>query len=71
ERMIMGGATPTDAPLTLPTHSVPASLAGAPFLQGRELGVVNIGGAGLLTVDGETLELDFRDGAYVPMGSVE
>lgn len=71
ERMIMGGATPTETPLSLPTHSVPASLAGAPFLQGRELGIVNIGGAGTVTVDGEVLELGFRDGAYVPMGSVD
>jgi len=69
ERMIMGGATPAGTPLTLPTHSEPPSLAGAPFLQARELGVVNIGGAGSITVDGETVELCFRDGLYVPMGS--
>lgn len=69
ERMIMGGATPAGTPLSLPTHSEPPSLAGAPFLQARELGVVNIGGAGSITVDGETIELGFRDGLYVPMGS--
>jgi 4-deoxy-L-threo-5-hexosulose-uronate ketol-isomerase len=69
ERMIMGGATPTGTPLALPTHSEPPSLAGAPFLQARELGVVNIGGGGSITVDGETVELGFRDGLYVPMGS--
>ena len=69
ERMIIGGATPAQTALTLPTHSEPPSLAGAAFLQARELGVVNIGAAGSITVDGETIELGFRDGLYVPMGS--
>lgn len=71
ERMIIGGATPAETALSLPTHSEPPSLAGAPFLQARELGVVNIGGAGSITVDGETVKLGFRDGLYVPMGSTD
>ncbi|WP_312219936.1 5-dehydro-4-deoxy-D-glucuronate isomerase [Brevundimonas sp.] len=71
ERMIIGGAMPTDAALSLPTHSEPPSLAGQPFLVARELGVVNIGGAGAVTVDGETLDLDFRDGLYIPMGAAD
>lgn len=71
ERMVLGGAMPIDGPLGLPTHSEPPSLAGQPFLVARELGVVNIGGAGSVTVDGETIDLDFRDGLYVPMGSAE
>ncbi|WP_426019591.1 5-dehydro-4-deoxy-D-glucuronate isomerase [Brevundimonas sp. DWR2-3-1b1] len=69
ERMIIGGATPAETALSLPTHSEPPSLAGAAFLQARELGVVNIGGAGSVTVDGETIDLGFRDGLYVPVGS--
>ena len=71
ERMVIGGATPAGAALALPTHSEPPSLAGAPFLQARELGIVNIGGAGSVTVDGETIELGYRDGLYAPMGSTE
>jgi 4-deoxy-L-threo-5-hexosulose-uronate ketol-isomerase len=71
ERMVIGGATPAGSVLTLPAQSEPPSLAGMPFLQGRELGVVNIGGAGSITVDGETIDLGFRDGLYVPMGSVD
>jgi len=71
ERMIIGGAMPTDAALSLPPHSEPPSLAGQPFLVARELGVVNIGGAGAVTVDGETLDLDFRDGLYIPMGAAD
>ena len=71
ERLIIGGAVPTDAPLSLPRHSEPASLAGKPFLHARELGVVNIGGAGSAIIDGETVRLGFRDGLYVPMGAAE
>ncbi len=71
ERLIIGGAVPTDAPLALPRHSEPASLAGKPFLHARELGVVNIGGAGSAIIDGETVRLGFRDGLYVPMGAAE
>ncbi len=71
ERMIIGGATPVGQTLVLPTHSEPESLAGKPFLQARELGVVNTGGAGSVRVDGETIPLGFRDGLYVPMGSAD
>ena len=71
ERLIIGGAVPTDAPLALPRHSEPASLAGKPFLHARALGVVNIGGAGSAIIDGETVRLGFRDGLYVPMGAAE
>ncbi|MGK2255852.1 MAG: 4-deoxy-L-threo-5-hexosulose-uronate ketol-isomerase, partial [Brevundimonas sp.] len=71
ERLIIGGAVPTDAPLALPRHSEPASLAGKPFLHARELGVVNIGGAGSAIIDDETVRLGFRDGLYVPMGAAE
>ncbi len=70
ERMVIGGAMPTDVAIALPHHSEPASLAGKPFLHARELGVVNIGpGAGRVVADGTTFELGFRDGLYLPMGT--
>lgn len=71
ERMVIGGATPTDAPLKMPAHSEPESQKGAPFCVARELGVVNIGAAGAITVDGVRTELAARDGLYIPMGSDE
>jgi 4-deoxy-L-threo-5-hexosulose-uronate ketol-isomerase len=68
ERFVVGGAMPINAnqPLTLPTQR-----GGAPFLERREVGVVNIGGPGRVTVDGAPFDLQPRDGLYVPKGSVE
>ncbi|CAN5412406.1 5-dehydro-4-deoxy-D-glucuronate isomerase [soil metagenome] len=71
ERMVIGGATPTDAPLKMPVHSEPESQKGQPFCVSRELGVVNTGGAGAITVDGVKTDLAARDGLYIPMGSTD
>jgi 4-deoxy-L-threo-5-hexosulose-uronate ketol-isomerase len=64
ERFVIGGAMPVARALTLPPQR-----GDAPFLVRRELGVVNVGGAGSVTADGERVELAPRDALYLPMGS--
>ena len=65
DRIVVGGALPEDGPLTL--HS-PDPLRSEYFLERRELGVVNVGEAGTVTVDGTPYPLAHRECLYVGTG---
>jgi len=66
ERTIVGSAVPVDAPLAL---EPPAELKSPAFCARRELGVVNVGGPGRVTVDGIVHPLEHRDALYVGRGT--
>ena len=66
DRVVLGGAVPTSAPLTL---AAPEALRARSFTERRELGVLNIGDPGTVTVDGVRHALGRRDVLYVGRGS--
>jgi 4-deoxy-L-threo-5-hexosulose-uronate ketol-isomerase len=66
ERMVVGGAMPTSVPLVL--DACPELTTG-PFLQERELGIINVGGPGRVTAESRAFEMKSRDGLYVPRGA--
>lgn len=66
DRLIVGGARPVN-PLTL---EVDEKIIGATHLmERRELGIINVGAAGTVAVDGETYDMSFKDGLYVGAGA--
>ena len=65
DRLIYGGAMPVEQALTLDSF---VELKADNFLDRRELGVINVGGPGYVTVDGERYDLDFKDALYVGCG---
>ncbi len=68
DRIIVGGICPVNETLSLEAgHELGVDY----FLERRELGVINVGGAGVVILDGEEYELDHKDGLYAGLGIKE
>ncbi len=65
DRLIVGGAVPVNEKLEL---SAIDPLRAPFFLWRRELGIINVGGAGTVEVDGKTFELDYKEALYLGKG---
>lgn len=68
DRAIIGSVVPTKGPLALEAGE---QLACEYFTERRELGVMNIGAGGAITVDGKKFTLDTKDVLYIGKGSRE
>lgn len=68
DRLIYGGAMPVEKTLVLETFH---ELKAEHFLDRRELGVINVGGDGIVTVDGVEYKMTFKEGLYVGCGKKE
>lgn len=68
DRIITGSAVPLKKVLHLTAGE---ELRAEYFLQRREMGVINIGGNGTITVDKKEYKLEHKDGMYLGMGVKE
>jgi 4-deoxy-L-threo-5-hexosulose-uronate ketol-isomerase len=66
DRIITGSATPVTKKLVLTAGD---ELRAEYFLQRREMGVINIGGNGKITIDGKVYPVAHREGMYIGMGA--
>ncbi len=68
DRYIAGGAFPVNEKLKLePIDALKADF----FLERRELGIINVGGKGKVTVEGQVYELGHKEALYVGRGNKE
>ncbi|MBD9644883.1 5-dehydro-4-deoxy-D-glucuronate isomerase [Pantoea sp. PNT02] len=68
DRIIIGGVMPVQKPVTI-GHEVGKQLGVSYFLERRELGVINIGGPGVIEVDGKSWEIGQQEALYVGQGA--
>lgn len=67
DRLIIGGAMPVNKQLKLETFRELGPEI-TYFLERREIGIINVGGSGIVTVDGVEYDLDYKEALYVGCG---
>ncbi len=67
DRAIVGSAVPVKKQLEL--KATKKEMAARYFAERREVGVINIGGKGAITVDGKTFDMDYKDALYIGKGA--
>lgn len=68
DRYIVGGAVPAKSDLKLEAID---PLKADYFLERRELGIINVGGKGSVTVDGKKFILDYKEALYIGRANKE
>ena len=66
DRIIFGGIKPVNESLKLEAGK---SMGVEYFLERREMGVINVGGEGIVSIDGEEFTLNNKDGLYIGKGN--
>lgn len=66
DRLIVGGVKPVAKAVVLKNEE---ELKSEFFLQRREMGVINVGGNGVITVDGKKYALGKKDCLYIGRGA--
>ncbi|MGG4395325.1 5-dehydro-4-deoxy-D-glucuronate isomerase [Paenibacillus thiaminolyticus] len=67
DRYITGGVLPTTKTVKLEADA--KEMGADYFLERREIGIINVGGEGVVTVDGVAYDMEPRDCLYIGMGS--
>jgi 4-deoxy-L-threo-5-hexosulose-uronate ketol-isomerase len=67
DRFIVGGVQPAGEPVKL--EADPKEIGAATFLERREIGIINIGGGGTVTVDGTVYAMGPKDCLYIGRGA--
>jgi 4-deoxy-L-threo-5-hexosulose-uronate ketol-isomerase len=68
DRLIVGGVMPVSRPISLSTTP---ELKADFFLQRREIGIINVGAPGVISVDGKDFSLKSKEALYIGRGSRE
>jgi 4-deoxy-L-threo-5-hexosulose-uronate ketol-isomerase len=66
DRMIVGGIIPSATAIELPNFDI---LRAEYFLERREMGIINVGGNGSISVDGKNFDLSKLDCLYIGKGT--